>query len=58
MLSPLDEVISECSNDSPMHPHLNMIQRNTRRLLKLVNTLLQVKLFFLSQSIKTNFFIS
>ncbi|CAB4429500.1 unnamed protein product [Rhizophagus irregularis] len=41
MLSPLDEVISECSNDSPMHPHLNMIQRNTRRLLKLVNTLLQ-----------------
>ncbi|RIA84037.1 hypothetical protein C1645_832863 [Glomus cerebriforme] len=41
MLSPLDEVISECAPNTIMHSHLSMIQRNTRRLLKLVNTLLQ-----------------
>ncbi|RIA99503.1 hypothetical protein C1645_869890 [Glomus cerebriforme] len=41
MLSPLDEVISSCSDDSPVLSHLQMIKRNARRLLKLVNTLLQ-----------------
>ncbi|CAI2162840.1 17491_t:CDS:10 [Funneliformis geosporum] len=41
MLSPLEEVLAECPRDLPMYSHLCMIQRNTRRLLRLVNTLLQ-----------------
>ncbi|CAG8444825.1 2565_t:CDS:10 [Funneliformis caledonium] len=41
MLSPLEEVLEECPRDVPMYSHLCMIQRNTRRLLRLVNTLLQ-----------------
>ncbi|CAG8455986.1 7389_t:CDS:10 [Funneliformis mosseae] len=41
MLSPLEEVLEECPRDAPMYSHLCMIQRNTRRLLRLVNTLLQ-----------------
>jgi hypothetical protein len=41
MLSPLDEAILSSPTDSPVLPHLQMIKRNARRLLKLVNTLLQ-----------------
>ncbi|RIB01815.1 hypothetical protein C2G38_948383 [Gigaspora rosea] len=41
MLSPLEEAISMCSPDSPILPNLQLINRNARRLLKLVNTLLQ-----------------
>jgi hypothetical protein len=46
MLSPLDDAISDCPDDSPVLLYLQMIKRNARRLLKLVNTLLQVKFFF------------
>ncbi|KAF8951628.1 hypothetical protein BGZ52_010564 [Haplosporangium bisporale] len=41
MLAPLDDVISQTPEKSPMLPNLEMIRRNSRRLLKLVNTLLQ-----------------
>ncbi|RIB11042.1 hypothetical protein C2G38_2204448 [Gigaspora rosea] len=41
MLSPLDGVINACPQDSPIMSYLQTIQRNTRRLLKLINTLLQ-----------------
>ncbi|KAG0338067.1 hypothetical protein BG004_007378 [Podila humilis] len=41
MLAPLDDVISQTSERSPLRPSLEMIRRNSRRLLKLVNTLLQ-----------------
>ncbi|KAG0022360.1 hypothetical protein BGZ81_008555 [Podila clonocystis] len=41
MLAPLDDVISQTPEKSPMRPNLEMIRRNSRRLLKLVNTLLQ-----------------
>ncbi|CAI2172268.1 11427_t:CDS:10 [Funneliformis geosporum] len=41
MLSPLDDVISNISDHSQSLTHLQMIRRNARRLLKLVNTLLQ-----------------
>ncbi|GBB92369.1 hypothetical protein RclHR1_00200002 [Rhizophagus clarus] len=41
MLSPLDDAILSCPDDSPILLQLKMIKRNARRLLKLVNTLLQ-----------------
>ncbi|KAG0234382.1 hypothetical protein BGW41_001161 [Actinomortierella wolfii] len=41
MLAPLEDVIAQTPSDSALRPNLEMIQRNTRRLLKLVNTLLQ-----------------
>lgn len=41
MLAPLDDVISQTPEKSPIRPNLEMIRRNSRRLLKLVNTLLQ-----------------
>nr|CAG8454895.1 11465_t:CDS:10 [Entrophospora candida] len=41
MLSPLDEAISSCPEDSPILSYLQLINRNARRLLKLVNILLQ-----------------
>ncbi|KAG9288146.1 hypothetical protein G9A89_000941 [Geosiphon pyriformis] len=41
MLAPLEDAISSCAPDSPILYNLKMIQRNARRLLKLVNTLLQ-----------------
>ncbi|RIB22978.1 hypothetical protein C2G38_2172544 [Gigaspora rosea] len=39
MISPLDDVINACSQESS---HLQIIRRNARRLLKLINALLQV----------------
>src|SRR5437868_2170715 len=47
MLSPLEDVIAVCAPDSPIINNLYMIQRNSRRLLKLVDTLLQVKYMFI-----------
>ncbi|CAG8480265.1 7235_t:CDS:10 [Ambispora leptoticha] len=41
MLAPLDDAIAACSEPSPILQDLEMIRRNARRLLKLVNTLLQ-----------------
>ncbi|KAG9307824.1 hypothetical protein G9A89_023389 [Geosiphon pyriformis] len=41
MLAPLEDTIATCGRESPFLGNLEMIQRNTRRLLKLVNTLLQ-----------------
>ncbi|CAG8629652.1 3608_t:CDS:2, partial [Ambispora gerdemannii] len=41
MLAPLEDVITTCSPSSPIIQDLEMIRRNARRLLKLVNTLLQ-----------------
>ncbi|CAG8442393.1 9607_t:CDS:10 [Scutellospora calospora] len=41
MLSPLDDVINECPQEAPIMSYLQTIRRNSRRLLKLVNTLLQ-----------------
>ncbi|RIB28827.1 hypothetical protein C2G38_2156934 [Gigaspora rosea] len=41
MLSPLEDVISESSWETPIMSHLQTIRRNTRRLLKLINVLLQ-----------------
>ncbi|RIB30721.1 hypothetical protein C2G38_2136228 [Gigaspora rosea] len=40
-LSPLDEAINSCLQETIMHSHLQIVQRNTHRLLKLVNNLLQ-----------------
>ncbi|RIB28824.1 hypothetical protein C2G38_1348582 [Gigaspora rosea] len=41
MLSPLEDVISEGSREAPIMSHLQTIRRNSRRLLKLINVLLQ-----------------
>ncbi|RIB30720.1 hypothetical protein C2G38_2238079 [Gigaspora rosea] len=41
VLSPLDEAINSCLQETIMHSHLQIVQRNTHRLLKLVNNLLQ-----------------
>ncbi|CAG8484927.1 10821_t:CDS:10 [Funneliformis caledonium] len=41
MLSPLEDTISNISDPARCLTHLHMIRRNARRLLKLVNTLLQ-----------------
>ncbi|KAF8950031.1 hypothetical protein BGZ46_004789, partial [Entomortierella lignicola] len=41
MLAPLDDVLNATPQDSPSRASLEMVRRNSRRLLKLVNTLLQ-----------------
>ncbi|CAG8634984.1 9014_t:CDS:2, partial [Scutellospora calospora] len=41
MFSPLEEVINTCPQGTQMMSHLQIIRRNTFRLLKLINTLLQ-----------------
>ncbi|RIB21376.1 hypothetical protein C2G38_1106412 [Gigaspora rosea] len=41
MLSPLEETINLCTQEEVIHSHLQIVQRNTRRLLKLVTNLLQ-----------------
>ncbi|CAG8437594.1 11679_t:CDS:10 [Scutellospora calospora] len=41
MLSPLDEVINICPKEAPIMSLLQIIRRNTHRLLKLINILLQ-----------------
>ncbi|RHZ80261.1 hypothetical protein Glove_138g49 [Diversispora epigaea] len=41
MLSPLEESIKQCPPDCPILSNLQLINRNSNRLLKLVNTLLQ-----------------
>ncbi|CAG8454901.1 1738_t:CDS:10, partial [Scutellospora calospora] len=41
MLSPLDDVINVCSQNAPIMPYLQTIRRNSHRLLKLINALLQ-----------------
>ncbi|RIB04242.1 hypothetical protein C2G38_2254476 [Gigaspora rosea] len=41
MLSPLEDVISVSSQKAPIMSHLQIIRRNARRLLKLINVLLQ-----------------
>ncbi|RIB06681.1 hypothetical protein C2G38_2115552 [Gigaspora rosea] len=41
IFSPLDELINIYSQDTQMKSYLQIIQRNTRRLFKLINTLLQ-----------------
>ncbi|KAG0044430.1 hypothetical protein BGZ83_010347, partial [Gryganskiella cystojenkinii] len=41
MLAPLQDVLNQTPEKAPTRANLEMIQRNTRRLLKLVNTLLQ-----------------
>ncbi|KAG9302548.1 hypothetical protein G9A89_007252 [Geosiphon pyriformis] len=41
MLAPLEDAIATCEPDSSILFNLEMIQRNARRLLKLVNTLLE-----------------
>ncbi|CAG8459259.1 8793_t:CDS:10, partial [Scutellospora calospora] len=42
MLSPLDQTINSCMHKTTIYSLLQIVQRNTRRLLKLVNNLLQV----------------
>ncbi|RIB11858.1 hypothetical protein C2G38_2042333 [Gigaspora rosea] len=41
IISPLDELINICSQDTQIKSYLQIIQRNTCRLHKLINTLLQ-----------------
>ncbi|RIB29215.1 hypothetical protein C2G38_2155903 [Gigaspora rosea] len=41
LISPLDELINIYSQDTQMKSYLQIIQRNSRRLFKLINTLLQ-----------------
>ncbi|RIB11768.1 hypothetical protein C2G38_2202576 [Gigaspora rosea] len=41
IFSPLDELINICSQDTQIKSYLQIIQRNTCRLHKLINTLLQ-----------------
>ncbi|RIB14214.1 hypothetical protein C2G38_2195754 [Gigaspora rosea] len=41
MLSPLDDVINVCSQETQIMSHLQIVRRNARRLLKLINVLLQ-----------------
>ncbi|RIB02857.1 hypothetical protein C2G38_2226662 [Gigaspora rosea] len=41
MLSPLNDVINTCIQEPLLMSHLQIIRRNARRLLKLINTLLQ-----------------
>ncbi|KAG0314382.1 hypothetical protein BGZ99_008166 [Dissophora globulifera] len=41
MLAPLDDVLNQTPENAPTRPNLEMVRRNSRRLLKLVNTLLQ-----------------
>jgi len=42
MLSPLDDAAELCSKNSPIFGHLKIIRNSNRRLLNLVNNLLQV----------------
>ncbi|RIB08645.1 hypothetical protein C2G38_2211141 [Gigaspora rosea] len=46
IFSPLDELINIYSPDTQMMSYLQIIQRNTRRLFKLINTLLQLAMNF------------
>ncbi|KAF9191829.1 hypothetical protein BGZ50_009048 [Haplosporangium sp. Z 11] len=41
MLSPLEDVLRQTPENAPIRSGLEMVRRNSRRLLKLVNTLLQ-----------------
>ncbi|KAF9129396.1 hypothetical protein BGW39_004204 [Mortierella sp. 14UC] len=41
MIAPLDDVLNQTPENAPTRSSLEMVRRNTRRLLKLVNTLLQ-----------------
>ncbi|KAF9364077.1 hypothetical protein BGX34_002579 [Mortierella sp. NVP85] len=41
MLAPLDDVLNQTSENAPTRQSLELVRRNSRRLLKLVNTLLQ-----------------
>ncbi|KAG0209062.1 hypothetical protein BGX28_000162 [Mortierella sp. GBA30] len=41
MMAPLDDALSQTPENAVFRPSLEMARRNTRRLLKLVNTLLQ-----------------
>ncbi|KAG0013532.1 hypothetical protein BGZ80_011016 [Entomortierella chlamydospora] len=41
MLSPLEDVLNQTPENAPTRQNLEMVRRNSRRLLKLVNTLLQ-----------------
>ncbi|KAG0307601.1 hypothetical protein BGZ99_001405, partial [Dissophora globulifera] len=41
MMAPLDDVLNQAPEDTVTRPKLEMVRRNSRRLLKLVNTLLQ-----------------
>ncbi|KAK3846540.1 MAG: hypothetical protein J3R72DRAFT_242486 [Linnemannia gamsii] len=41
MLAPLDDVLNQTPENAPTRSSLDMVRRNSRRLLKLVNTLLQ-----------------
>ncbi|KAF9358461.1 hypothetical protein BGX26_001681 [Mortierella sp. AD094] len=41
MLAPLEDVLSQTPENAPTRQNLEMVRRNSRRLLKLVNTLLQ-----------------
>ncbi|KAI1315478.1 hypothetical protein EDD11_000759 [Mortierella claussenii] len=41
MLAPLDDVLNQTPENAPTRQSLEMVRRNSRRLLKLVNTLLQ-----------------
>src|SRR6185312_4121489 len=43
MLSPLEEAMELCPRNSPISGHLKLIQNNNRRLLNLINNLLQVR---------------
>ncbi|RIB11766.1 hypothetical protein C2G38_2202573 [Gigaspora rosea] len=46
IFSPLDELINICSQDMQIKSYLQIIQRNTCRLHKLINTLLQFAMNF------------
>ncbi|KAF9197531.1 hypothetical protein BGZ49_001986, partial [Haplosporangium sp. Z 27] len=41
MLAPLEDVLNQTPENAPTRANLEMVRRNSRRLLKLVNTLLQ-----------------
>ncbi|KAF9953603.1 hypothetical protein BGZ65_004565, partial [Modicella reniformis] len=41
MLAPLDDVLNQTPDNAPTRQSLELVRRNSRRLLKLVNTLLQ-----------------
>ncbi|CAG8562128.1 2882_t:CDS:10, partial [Scutellospora calospora] len=42
ILSPLDDVINICQQNSPVIPNLKLIRRNALRLFKLINSLLKL----------------
>ncbi|KAG0361715.1 hypothetical protein BGZ54_008994 [Gamsiella multidivaricata] len=41
MLAPLDDVLNQTPENAPTRQNLEMVRRNCRRMLKLINTLLQ-----------------